>query len=370
MPVRVASTTANGVLDVPADIREAGWWSGGARLGDPFGSTLIAAHVDSASQGLGPFASLLQVRSGDRVRLHSDHLRQVFVVRSLRLLPRPSFAGRPELRSPHGPRRLVLVTCAPPYDPARGGYQNLAVVVGTPVSDPDLPAGPMTRTAGNRDAMSLGLVIVLAVVIMAVVLALVLIRPGAGDPGDDESHDAPRQDPPSGQDIRASISAEGVLEVTHTVSTRTPVSSLLLRPAPSAGPVGSTTVTKVTVTTSGATVATFGEFGSTTQHVPLGRVVSQFTVTYRIAPSLGGDPATVRGRGLVFAPALRIDYRNEIGPIHRRVTAPGQILNVACVRPDGSEPRPCGSATSDGWQVDLDGEDRDDGLLVQTQLSD
>ena len=69
-------------------------------------------------------------------------------------------------------------------------------------------------------------------------------------------------------------------------------------------------------------------------------------------------------------PALRIDYSHEAGPIRRRVTAPGEILNVACVRTDGAAPRPCGTATRDGWQVDLDGEDRDDGLLVQTQLAD
>ena len=142
MPVRVASTTANGVLDVPADIREAGWWNGGSRLGDPFGSTLIAAHVDSATQGLGPFVSLLRARPGDRVRLRSHHLQQVFVITSLRLLPRASFGRRPELRSPHGHRRLTLLTCAPPYDASRGGYQNLAVLIGTPVSGPTYRRSP------------------------------------------------------------------------------------------------------------------------------------------------------------------------------------------------------------------------------------
>ncbi len=37
---------------------------GGAarRLGDPFGSTLVAAHIDSKTQGLGPYAELLSVR--------------------------------------------------------------------------------------------------------------------------------------------------------------------------------------------------------------------------------------------------------------------------------------------------------------------
>ena len=59
VPVRSAGTRAGGVLDVPDDITQAGWWRAGARLGDPFGSTLIAGHVDAVDQGLGAFAELL-----------------------------------------------------------------------------------------------------------------------------------------------------------------------------------------------------------------------------------------------------------------------------------------------------------------------
>ena len=64
VPVTSVRTTANGVLDVPSDVEAAGWWPGGSRIGDPFGSTLIAAHVDSTAQGVGPFASLLSVARG------------------------------------------------------------------------------------------------------------------------------------------------------------------------------------------------------------------------------------------------------------------------------------------------------------------
>jgi hypothetical protein len=225
----------------------------------------------------------------------------------------------------------------------------------------------MTRTRGDRAVVSLDLVIVLTAVILAGVLALT--RPGA-DPGDHEPQATPGELPSTGQYVRANISAEGALEVTHLVSTQTPVSSLLLRAPSSAGQPGTTRVENVAITTSGATVATLPSIGREAQQVTLGRSVRQLTVTYRIAPALGGDPATVKGRTLAFVPALRIDYSHETGPIRRLVTAPGEILNVACVRIDGEAPRPCGTATSDGWQVDLDGEDRDDGLLVQTQLDD
>lgn len=130
--IRSVGTTANGVLDVPSDIETAGWWTGGSRLGDPFGSTLVAAHVDSTTQGLGPFASLLSVRPGDRLVVWSQGLKQTFSVRSLWLRPRGTLGARSWLHSPEGERRLVLVTCAGPFVPDAGGYQNLAVVVAEP----------------------------------------------------------------------------------------------------------------------------------------------------------------------------------------------------------------------------------------------
>lgn len=142
VPVRTASTTPAGLLDVPGDVSVAGWWDGGARLGDPFGSTLVAAHVDSRRQGLGPFAELLTLGGGERVRLDSPGLTQEFEVRSLRLVPQGPLTARAGIFAPSGPRRLTMVTCAPPYVRSRGGYQRLAVVTAVPVS-------PAVRRAGR-----------------------------------------------------------------------------------------------------------------------------------------------------------------------------------------------------------------------------
>src|SRR5688572_4622067 len=91
--VLAVGTRPDGVLDVPDDIREAGWWRGGSRLGDPFGPTVIAAHIDSRSQGLGPYVELLRVQQGDRIAVRSAHLVERFRVSSLRLVPRSSLAG-------------------------------------------------------------------------------------------------------------------------------------------------------------------------------------------------------------------------------------------------------------------------------------
>lgn len=136
VPINAVGTTAAGVLDVPDDIGIAGWWQGGSRLGDPFGSVLVAAHVDSVTQGLGPFAELLGVGAGARIDLQSQNLRQTYEVRSLRLVPQGTLVDDSWIFDVSGAARLTLVTCAPPYDAARGGYQNLAVVTALPVSRP------------------------------------------------------------------------------------------------------------------------------------------------------------------------------------------------------------------------------------------
>jgi hypothetical protein len=140
IPVVAVSTEPSGRLAVPDDIRLGGWWRGGSRIGDPFGSTLIAAHVDSKTQGLGPFAELLSVRADQRISIRTVHLRQEFAVRSLRLVRSSELSKETWVFSPGGERRLTLVTCAPPYDETRGGYQNLAVVTATPVRGPDVAA--------------------------------------------------------------------------------------------------------------------------------------------------------------------------------------------------------------------------------------
>jgi hypothetical protein len=135
--IEAVDTTATGLLDVPDDIGVAGWWRGGSRLGDPFGSILVAAHVDSRTQGLGPFAQLLTVARGARVRLESADLVQSFEVRSRTLVPQGPLVDASCIFDGSGAPRLTLVTCAPPYDASRGGYQNLAVITAVPISPVD-----------------------------------------------------------------------------------------------------------------------------------------------------------------------------------------------------------------------------------------
>jgi hypothetical protein len=140
--VEAVSTRADGSLAIPDDNRVAGWWRGGSRIGDPFGATLIAAHIDSTVQGLGPYAELLGVQPRARIVVRTATQRQAFRVTSLQVVPRDRLAGATDLFSVSGPRRLVMVTCAGPFDADHGGYQNLAVVTAR-------PAGPPVRTTSG-----------------------------------------------------------------------------------------------------------------------------------------------------------------------------------------------------------------------------
>ena len=128
VPVRVAGTNDRGLLQVPRDIRAAGWWDGGARLADAYGTIVIAGHVDSATQGLGPFAELLSTQRGERIVVRGRGAEQTFAVTSVDRVRKASLNTRDDIFAASGRLRLVLITCAGAYDPARGGYQDLAVV--------------------------------------------------------------------------------------------------------------------------------------------------------------------------------------------------------------------------------------------------
>lgn len=136
MRVLPAVTGPTGVLQVPGDVGRAGWWDSSSRIGDPFGSIVVAAHVDSFTQGIGEFAELLDMHPGDEVRLESANLRQRFRVVTAHLEPKTSLAADSRVFAPDGDARLVLITCGGTYDPDLGGYQDNMVVIAIPEDPP------------------------------------------------------------------------------------------------------------------------------------------------------------------------------------------------------------------------------------------
>jgi LPXTG-site transpeptidase (sortase) family protein len=128
-PVDPAGVGTDGVLQVPDDAGRVGWWTGGARAGEPFGSIVLAGHVDSRVYGLGVFSELLSVEVGDEVTLDdgSDFTR--YRVSELKQAPKSRLAGDTAAFRQDVDNRLVLITCVGPYDHRLGAYPDNLVVI-------------------------------------------------------------------------------------------------------------------------------------------------------------------------------------------------------------------------------------------------
>jgi len=125
--------TADGVLRVPENVRHVGWWDGSAYVGDPFGSTVIAGHVDSASEGLGFFARLSKVKVGDRVTVRSGRHHLAYRVVAVSAVARRALSSDSRAFDQEGPHRLVLITCTGNFSRERGGYDSNLVVIAKPL---------------------------------------------------------------------------------------------------------------------------------------------------------------------------------------------------------------------------------------------
>jgi len=125
--------TVDGELVVPEDVRHVGWWDGSAEAGDPYGSTVVAGHVDSASEGLGFFARLLRIEVGETVTVRGDGHRARYRVTSVRTVAKQALATSGSALDQEGEHRLVLITCGGRYRADRGGYDSNVVVTAEPV---------------------------------------------------------------------------------------------------------------------------------------------------------------------------------------------------------------------------------------------
>jgi LPXTG-site transpeptidase (sortase) family protein len=121
-------------LVVPEDSDRVGWWDGSSYVGDPYGSTVIAGHVDTFDRGIGFFFRLWSIRVGERVVLSAGDQRQAYKITSLRQVPRTDLVDEKEVFNITGPPRLVLITCAGTFRADRGGYSRNLIVVAQPIS--------------------------------------------------------------------------------------------------------------------------------------------------------------------------------------------------------------------------------------------
>jgi len=129
--VRPTGVAKDGSMELPDTVRRAGWYRFGATPSERSGTTVIAAHVDTRSEGLGPFARLTSARRGDRIivtdRSGDEHAYRLLSRRQIDRTRLPV----DDLFDRDGPPRLVVLTCGGAYD-ARSGYRDNVVVIAEP----------------------------------------------------------------------------------------------------------------------------------------------------------------------------------------------------------------------------------------------
>lgn len=131
-PVLPASTV-DGQLRVPERVSSVGWWDGGAEIGDPFGSVVIAGHIDSMNQGLGFFARLPSLKVGETVTTRGPGgAKAAFRIYRIEVVLKAALATTSATFDQQGDARLVLITCAGHFDRAHGGYDSNLVVLAKP----------------------------------------------------------------------------------------------------------------------------------------------------------------------------------------------------------------------------------------------
>ena len=132
-PVVPVGLHPDGALVVPDDVRAVGWWTGGSRVGEPFGSVVIAGHVDSAARGIGVFAQLKRLVPGQVVQLGTGPQRARYRIASATRVPQARLAQDAGIFRVDGEPQLVLVTCGGAFDPVQHRYQDNLVVIATPL---------------------------------------------------------------------------------------------------------------------------------------------------------------------------------------------------------------------------------------------
>ena len=129
----VPVATVGKELVVPEDPTKVGWWDGSSYVGDPYGSTVIAGHVDAFDRGIGFFFRLWNIKVGERVVLSAGDVRQAYKITTVHQVPRTDLVDDAQVFGIGGPPRLVLITCAGEFRPDRGGYSRNLIVVARPV---------------------------------------------------------------------------------------------------------------------------------------------------------------------------------------------------------------------------------------------
>ena len=129
VPVTRLGLQADGSMEVPADVRTVGWFTGAPTPGS-LGPAVLAGHVDY--QGTkGTFARLSTLRPGDEIRVdRQDGTRAVFAVTHVDRYPKDRFPSA-AVYGPIDHAGLRLITCGGAFDEGAGHYRDNIVAYAT-----------------------------------------------------------------------------------------------------------------------------------------------------------------------------------------------------------------------------------------------
>jgi LPXTG-site transpeptidase (sortase) family protein len=140
-PIIALGVDDEGRMDIPRDVGEVGWYRYGPTPGDR-GSAVLAAHVDSRSQGPGVFFRLGTLTPGDFVEVETEEGSQTWVVRAVETIEKDELPlDRVFARG--GEPVLTLITCGGSFSRSLSSYDSNVVVVAVPLVDSPASPGPV-----------------------------------------------------------------------------------------------------------------------------------------------------------------------------------------------------------------------------------
>jgi hypothetical protein len=123
--VETVGVNRSGVMNLPVNAWNAGWYGGGPIPGAP-GDAVIEGHAGYPDQPM-IFGKLGKLHAGDQIIVVlSDGSRRLFLVDSMATVPVGTApAGMAE---PYGPPRLTLITCTGHFDQTSYSYSSRLVL--------------------------------------------------------------------------------------------------------------------------------------------------------------------------------------------------------------------------------------------------
>ena len=134
MRVTAEGLDARGAMALPANAAEAGWYRYSPGLAAQKGATVIAAHIDSRHDGIGPFSRLKNATAGDTITVYgSDGSAVAYTVTQLRQVGKID-APMADVFDISGAPRLSVVTCGGAFNSQTGHYLDNVIVTATAVA--------------------------------------------------------------------------------------------------------------------------------------------------------------------------------------------------------------------------------------------